>query len=122
MNKPFYTLVVGDEEYKLCFSSANIVSLEEKLGSGLMTILGDEAEMSKIGVQVVLLHAALQKYEHGISINDTYGIYDSIVQQSEGNGIAGVIDAIVGALRASGFIPEEAEMKKVIVKETITED
>lgn len=105
MNKPFHILTVGDEEYKLCFPSAVIISLEEKFQRGVLNVLADENEMAKVGTQVTLLHAALQKYQHGTKMDDARELYDNILISGEGNGLNNVINAIVGALKASGFIP-----------------
>lgn len=105
MNKPFYTLIVGDKDYKLCFPSAVIITLEDKFDKGVLHVLSDENEMAKVGTQVTLLHAALQKYQHGIKMDDARELYDDILISGEGNGLNDVINAIVGALKASGFIP-----------------
>lgn len=105
MNKPFYVLTVDGEDYRLCFSCASVVQLEEKLGVGLLTAVGDQNEISKVSTQVALLHAALQKYHHGIKMADAYNLYDKILENSDGNGVTDIVNAIAEAMKASGFIP-----------------
>lgn len=113
MNKPFYTLTVGGEDYRLCFSSAAVVQLEEKLGEGLMSIFTNQDKLMSVGVQVALFHASLQKYHHGKKMTDACELYDEILNESGGDGMMVIATALMGAMRASGFMPpsEETEVE-----------
>lgn len=108
MKMPFYTLTGGGVDYRLCFAAAAVVAAEEKLGQGLLSVLSDQNQLLQVGTQVVLLHAALQKYQHGIKMTDVCDLYDEILAEANGTGIQVVATALMGAMEASGFIPPSA--------------
>lgn len=94
--------------YKLRLTTQNVVELEKKLGCNPLRIFGDGEEVPTVSTMVLILHASLQAYEHGISINDTYSIFDAWLD--EGHNAVEFVNVILDIYRASGLMPKvEAE-------------
>lgn len=108
----YSTLRVGEKEYKLRISAKIAVDIERKIGKSLLAIFGEGNlnELPGIETLITILHGALQTYEHGISLDDTYNIYDKYVE-GEGS-YAGMIQELVEVLKISGFFkgaPKESK-------------
>jgi uncharacterized membrane protein len=56
---------------------------------------------------VSVLHASLQQYHHGITINDAYNIFDEYL--ADGNSAVDFINVIVEIYKVSGIIKETTE-------------
>lgn len=103
---------VGSENYKLRLSTRNIVLLEKQLGCNPLGIFGSGETVPTITTMVAVLHAALQQYNHGITLNDAYDIFDEYL--AEGHSSVDFIPVIIDIYKASGIIPKdnkEAELK-----------
>lgn len=67
----------GNKDYKLRLNTRNIVSLEKQLGCNPLGIFGvDGNTIPTITQMVVILHNSLQQFQHGISLDDAYDIFD----------------------------------------------
>lgn len=113
-NLPYAIWKVGEEEYKLKFSSAAVVEAESKLGKGMLRSMED---IDKVSVQVIFLWAALQKFNHGIDLSNVYDMYDEYMDC--GGSLEQLLDIIMNTLEVSGFIKEE-QKKKAEKKEKVT--
>ena len=107
---------VGNETYKLRLNTRNIVMLEKQLGCNPLNIFGATGDtVPTITVMVAILHAALQQYNHGITLNDAYDLFDKYLE--DGNSTTDFIPVILEIYKASGIIPKdiekEAEVKNV---------
>ncbi|EJW14284.1 DUF6096 family protein [Paenibacillus alvei] len=108
----YSTLRVGEKEYKLRVTAKIAVDIERKIGKPLLSIFGEGNlnELPGIETLLIVLHGALQTYEHGISLEDVYCIYDKYV---EGDGsYAGLLQELVEVLKISGFFkgaPKESK-------------
>ena len=111
MNKPFYTLTIDGEDYRLCLPAAEVAQLEEKLGKGLIAIVSDQEAMQKVTTQATILHAAMQRYQHGTKMADAYELYDAIISREDGKGMEDIVNVIVEVLKSAGFIPQSAAVE-----------
>lgn len=100
---------VGLKSYKLRLNTRSIVLLEKQLGCNPLSIFGAGDEIPTVTTMVTILHAALQQYNHGISLNDAYDIFDSYI--AEGKTSIDFIPVILDIYKASGIIPKDNEEK-----------
>lgn len=98
---------VGNETYKLRLSTRNIVLLEKQLGCNPLNIFGNGETVPTITVMVSVLHAALQQYNHGITLNDAYDIFDNYM--ASGHSAVDFIPVIIDIYKASGIIPNDTK-------------
>ena len=98
---------VGNESYKLRLSTRNIVLLEKQLGCNPLSIFGNGETVPTITIMVAVLHASLQQYNHGITLNDAYDIFDKYLE--EGHSSIDFLPVILDVYRASGIIPKDSK-------------
>jgi hypothetical protein len=103
----FIDLEIGGKSYRLRLSTRNIVLLEKQLGCNPLAIFGNGDTVPTITVMVAVLHASLQQYQHGITINDAYDIFDNYL--AEGHSAVDFIPVIMDIYKASGIIPKDTE-------------
>lgn len=96
---------VGNKTYKLRLNTRNIVVLEKQLGCNPLGIFGNGDTVPTITVMVSILHAALQQYNHGITLNDAYDIFDDYL--AEGKASTDFIPVIIDVYKASGILPKD---------------
>lgn len=103
----------GNKDYKLRLNTRNTVMLEKQLGCNPLSIFGDGETIPTITVMVSILHASMQQYQHSISLNDAFDIFDTWLD--DGHSSTDFIPIILDIYRASGIIPkdktEEEEVK-----------
>ena len=95
----------GGKNYKLRLNTRNVVSLEKVLGCNPLAIFGDGDKIPTLTNMVYILHASLQAYNHGISINDAYNIFDDYL--ADGNNMTDFIKVIIEIYKVSGLIGNE---------------
>lgn len=100
----------GNKTYKLRLNTRNIVLLEKQLGCNPLNIFGNGDTIPSITQMVTILHAALQQYNHGISANDAYDIFDEYLD--EGHATTDFIPVIIDIYKASGIIPKDSKEEK----------
>ena len=103
----------GGKEYKLRLNTRNIVSLEKALGMNPLAIFGNGDTMPTITTLVAILHASLQQYQHNITLDDAYDIFDNYL--ADGNTMTDFIPVVLDLYRVSGLIrkTENGEEKNV---------
>ena len=102
---------VNNKAYKLRLNTRNVVALEKALGANPLSIFDLAGnEMPSVTSMVTVLHAALQQYNHGVSMNDAYDIFDAYIE--DGHSIDEFIYIILDIYRESGLIPKEEESLK----------
>ena len=105
---------VGNNTYKLRLNTRSIVLLEKQLGGNPLNIFGNDFNnpvIPPIGTMVAILHASLQQYEHGITLDKAYDIFDRYLEE---HATTDFIPVIMDIYKASGIIPKdnkEAEEK-----------
>lgn len=101
---------VGTKTYKLRLNTRNIVLLEKQLGCNPLSIFGNGETVPTITVMVAVLHASLQQYNHGITLNDAYDIFDEYL--NEGHSSVDFLPVILDIYRASGIIQKDNKNEK----------
>jgi hypothetical protein len=72
-----------------------------------LTIFGNGDTMPTLTTMVLILHASLQQYQHNISLNDAYDIFEEWLQQE--NTVMDFIPTIIEIYKASGIIKGDTE-------------
>lgn len=103
----FINFEVGNNTYKLRLNTRNIVLLEKQLGSNPLNIFmaNGQERIPTVTEMVAILHASLQQYNHGITLNDAYDIFDDYL--AEGKASTDFIPVILEIYKASGIIPKD---------------
>lgn len=109
----YTTFTVNEKEYKARLGAKDCVDLEKRLGTNPLNIfmqIAQKGEVPSLEVLITMLHASLQKFQHGISMDDAYKIYDEMVD--EGKNLMDIVPILLEIFKVSGLIPEEdAEAK-----------
>ena len=105
----YYDFEAGNKVYKLRLNTRNIVALEKQLGCNPLAIFGDGTTIPQVNTMVNVLWASLQQYNHGISLNDAYDIFDSYIES--GNGMTDFIQVILEVYKVSGLIKADSTEK-----------
>lgn len=95
----------GNKDYRLRLSTRSIVALEKQLGMNPLSIFGNGDVMPTITTMVQVLNASLQQFHHGISLNDSYEIFDAFL--NDGNTMTDFLPVIVEIYKVSGLIKSE---------------
>ena len=100
----------GDKDYRLKLSTRSTVSLEKQLGCNPVAIFGSGDTIPTITTMVRILHASLQSYEHGITLEDAYDIFDKWLE--DGHVMTDFISVIIDIYKASGILKDTEEASK----------
>lgn len=95
----------GNKDYKLRLNTRNVIALEKQLGCNPLTIFGNGETMPTITTLVQVLYASLQQYNHGISLNDAYDIFDDYL--ADGNAMTDFLPVLIEVYKVSGLIKNE---------------
>lgn len=102
----FYDFEAGNKSYRLRLNTRNIVSLEKQLGCNPLAIFGDGSVIPTVSTMVNVLFHSMQQYNHGITLNDAYDIFDQYID--EGHSVTDFIPVILEIYKVSGIIREGA--------------
>ena len=105
----FYDFEAGNKTYKLRLSTRNIVALEKQLGCNPLGIFKDDDTLPTVSEMVAILFNSLQQFNHGISMNDAYDIFDAYL--ADGHSMTDFIPVILEVYKVSGIIKEDASEK-----------
>ena len=106
----FINFEVSGNVYKLRLNTRNIVLLEKQIGCNPLNIFGVNGDsVPTVTIMVSVLHAALQQYNHGITLNDAYDIFDEYL--AEGHSTVDFLPVILDIYKASGIIPKDSDEK-----------
>lgn len=100
---------VGDRTYKLRLTNKGIENVEKAIGyNPLQMFMGiDNDILPKVSDMITVLHQALQPYEHGISRNDTFEIFDAFI--ADGHTMWDLIPVLIDVFREAGFLPKDED-------------
>jgi hypothetical protein len=101
----FINFEAGNNTYKLRLNTRNIILLEKQLGCNPLNIFGNGDTVPTITTMVAILHASMQQYNHGITLNDAYDIFDEYMES--GHASTDFIPVIIDIYKASGIIPKD---------------
>lgn len=104
IKKPFETWTVKGVDYKLKLSTEAIIELEKKLNYNLLRVL-DEG-LPSLQIMAMLIHSALKKYNHGITLNDVNDILDDYFEEG-GSQLDLLQNVIIPIFNVSGFFTME---------------
>lgn len=102
----------GNKDYKLRLNTRGVVALERQLNCNPLAIFGNGDTIPTVTVMVTILHASLQQYNHGITLNDAYDIFDAWLD--EGNSTVDFVKTILEIYKASGLVPHEIETQEEV--------
>lgn len=105
----YVDFTAGNKDYKLRLNTRNTVALEKSIGNNPLAIFGNGETLPTITVMVNVLHCSLQQYQHNISLNDAYDIFDKYLE--DGNSITDFVKVILEIYKVSGLIPDGVEEK-----------
>lgn len=97
----------GDKDYKLRLATRDIIALEKSIGMNPISIFGDGRTIPSLTVMIAVLHASLQKFQHGINLTDAYEIFDEYL--ADGHTMTDFISVIVEIYKVSGLIANDNE-------------
>ena len=103
----YFDFTAGSKAYKLRLDTRATVALEKQLGCNPLSIFGTGNRIPTVTEMVQVLHASLQKFNHGITLNDAYAIFDEYLE--DGNTATDFITVIVEIYKASGIIADDKE-------------
>lgn len=105
----FTEFKIGEEELKLRLTTRDCVSLEKKLGRNPLDdiMMVESGKLPTVTYIVTVLHAALQKYHSGYTLEKVYDLYDKYIEN--GGDLMGIIPVITNIFEVSGFFknPEQ---------------
>lgn len=115
IRKPYIIWTVKGEDYKLCLSTRQVCDIEEKLGVNLLKIFmpkpGEQFNLPALKVMLLIVQGALQKFHHGIKLDDVYDLFDDYVDEGYGQTEL-MTEVIMPLFEVSGFIPQNKEDKE----------
>lgn len=96
-------------DYKLRIDSRACVALEKRLGKSPLDVFisTQNGSLPRLAEVIAILHAALQKYNHGITEDKTYDLYDEYIE--EGGTFTDLIPIVLEIFKVSGFFKEDEE-------------
>ena len=102
----------GNRNYRLRLNTRSLVQLEKQLGKNPVAVFANisETNLPTITDMVNILYCSLQAYEHGITLNTAYDIFDDYV--ADGHNPMEFINVIYEIFVASGLIPKQDEAEK----------
>lgn len=112
MSLPYTTWKIGEVEHKLRLTTRQAVAVEEKLGVNLLKVFmprqDEDFPLPPLKVMLVVIHGALQKFEHGTTLDDVYDMNDDYVDAG-GDQTSLLMDVIIPLFENSGFMPKQKE-------------
>lgn len=96
----------GDKDYKLRLSTRNTVMLEKQLGCNPLAIFGKGDTIPTVSTMVQILYCSLIQFNHGISLDDAYNIFDNYL--ADGNTATDFIYVILDIYKVSGLIKKDS--------------
>lgn len=108
----YTSLVINEKEYKLRLSAKSCVALEKRIGGNPLNMFMEVAngKLPTLESLLIMLHQSLTEYNHSITMEDVYSIYDEYCS-IEGNNMMSLIQVLLQVMKDAGFIPEEDNEK-----------
>lgn len=95
----------GNKEYKLRLSTRDVIQLEKQLGCNPLAIFGNGETIPTITTMVQILHASMRSFNHSISLDDAYNIFDEWLE--DGHTMTDFIAIIIDIYKVSGLIKDD---------------
>lgn len=99
--------VVGEKTYKLRLSTRSMITLEKRIGMNPLMIFGNGDTLPTVTTMVDILFVSLQEFNHGITLEDAYEIFDKYIE--DGHNTTDFIQVILDIYRTSGLLKSSKE-------------
>lgn len=108
----YTTWTVGGEDYRLRLTTKATVDLEKKLGRNPLSAFVDmgEGKLPTMSETALLLQAAMQPLNHGITEAKTYDLMDAYFE--EGHNLFDLVPVLVEVFQVSGLMGKEEPDEK----------
>lgn len=108
----YTTVVIKEKEYKLRLSAKSCVELEKRLGGNPLNIFMNVSTgvLPSLESLLIMLHQSLVEYQHGITMDDVFALYDDYCSE-EGNNMMSLITVMLQVFKDAGFIPRDDSEK-----------
>lgn len=97
----YVDFTAGNKDYKLRLNTRNTVALEKQLGCNPLAIFGEGDKLPTVTQMVNILYASMQQYNHGVSLNDAYDIFDAYLEEHSATDF---ITVILEIYKVSGLV------------------
>ena len=104
----YFDFNAGNKTYKLRLNTRALIELEKRIGCNPLSIFNDTDKLPTISTMVAILHSSLQQYQHSITINDAYDIFDEYL--ADGNTMTDFVWVILDIYKASGLIDKDIKV------------
>ena len=105
-------LTIDHKDYELALTTRSALQLEERLKKNPINVLlkiKTMEELPSLNDTMIIFHAMLQKYHHGISMDAAMDLFDKYM--AEGGNVIQLIEVIVKVFEESGLIRFEEDGK-----------
>lgn len=108
-------LQIGSDVYKLRLNTRASMALEKALGYNPISLFMEieNGKMPRLTDIVIILHATLQPYHHGITMDKAADLFDDYV--ADGKSMIDIIPVFIEVFKQSGYISaatnEDADAK-----------
>ena len=92
-------------DYKLRLRTRDVITLEKQIGCNPISIFGDGNKIPTVNTMVAILHSSMQAYQHNISLNDAFDIFDKWLEDN--HSITDFLPVIIEVYKISGLLPKE---------------
>ena len=105
-------LQIGNYNYKLRLNTRASISLEKALGRSPLALFMaiDNGEMPRLNDMLLILHACLQPYHHGMSLDKVYDLYDEYV--ADGHTLFDLVPVFIEVFQESGYLGKDNAKNK----------
>ena len=105
----YTTLVIREKEYKLRLSAKSCVALEKRLGGNPLNVFMqiEDGKLPTLETLLTMLHQSLTEFQHGLTMDDVYGIYDDYCL--EGGNMMSLIQVLLQVFKDAGFLPKDED-------------
>ena len=100
----------GGKDYKLRLSTRNTITLEKLLGCNPLSIFGDGDTIPTVTALVQVLYCSLMQLNHGITLEDTYNIFDAYLE--DGHSATDFLSVVIDVYKVSGIIKADKVTEK----------
>ena len=101
----------GNKAYKLRLNTRATVALEKAIGCSALGVFGDGSTLPTVETMVHILHCALQPYEHNMTLDKAFEIFDDYI--ADGKTPMDFIQVIMDLYEVSGIIKINKEAEEV---------
>lgn len=110
----YVTFEFGEHEYRLRLTAQTTMELEKRLGGNPMNMfmIVESGQMPSVTQVLTTLHAAMQKFQTGMTFQKVLALYDDYVDS--GRDYTDLLPMLAEVFEASGFFPKQAKTEAEI--------